>query len=96
MLNVVPFDGYIIKDIIRDTNIPQELHIHSLRHSFTSILINNGADVKKVQAALGHSKVTTTHDVYSHLFAETLAKSLQGVSLALSDGDNIFGSDSIN
>lgn len=85
------YPNKVIKSLTRDTNIPQDLHVHSLRHCFTSILINTGADAKKVQAALGHSSVTTTQDIYSHIFAETLARSMQGVSLALVDGDNIFG-----
>ena len=90
------YPNKIIKQLIHGTDIPQDLHFHSLRHCFTSILINTGADAKKVQAALGHSSVTTTQDIYSHVFAETLAKSMQGVSLALADGDNIFGVDSQN
>jgi integrase len=87
------YPNKVIKDLVHGTDIPQDLHIHSLRHCFTSILINTGADAKKVQAALGHSSVTTTQDIYSHIFAETLARSMQGVSLALVDGDNIFGVD---
>ena len=85
------YPNKVIKSLIRDTDIPEDLHIHALRHSFTSILINTGADAKKVQAALGHSRVTTTQDIYTHIFAETLAMSMQGVSLALTDGDSIFG-----
>lgn len=89
------YPNKVIKSLIRDTDIPADLHLHSLRHCFTSILINNGADAKKVQAALGHSRVTTTLDIYSHIFAETLARSLEGVSLALTDGDNIFDVESL-
>jgi integrase len=85
------YPNRVVKSLIRDTGISPKLHIHSLRHCFTSILINTGADVKKVQAALGHSRVTTTQDIYSHIFAETLARTMQGVSLALVEGDNIFG-----
>jgi len=85
------YPNKVIKSLIRGTDIPQGLHIHSLRHCFTSILINTGADAKKVQAALGHASITTTQDIYSHVFAETLAESMQGVSLALSDSGNIFG-----
>ena len=81
----------VIETIICDTGIPQDLHLHSLRHTFTSILINNGADLKKVQSALGHAKSSTTLDIYSHIFAETLARSMEGVSLSLTDGDSIFG-----
>ena len=47
------YPNKVIKKLILGTDIPQGLHIHSLRHSFTSILINTGADAKKVQAALG-------------------------------------------
>jgi integrase len=89
------YPNTVIKTLIRDTDIPPDLHIHSLRHCFTSILINTGADAKAVQAALGHSRVTTTLDIYSHIFAETLARSMQGVSLALTDGDNIFGGNAL-
>jgi integrase len=87
------YPNKVIKSLIRDTDIPADLHLHSLRHCFASILINNGADAKRVQAALGHSRVTTSMDIYSHIFAETLARSLQGVSLALTEGDNIFGAE---
>jgi site-specific recombinase XerD len=85
------YPNKVIKGLISDTDIPQDLHIHSLRHSFTSIMINDGADAKKVQAALGHSSITTTQDIYSHIFAETLARSMQGVSFTLTNGGNIFG-----
>ena len=85
------YPNKVIKTLIRETDIPPDLHVHSLRHCFTSILINTGADAKKVQAALGHSSVTTTQDIYSHIFAETLARNMQGVSLALVEGDNVFG-----
>ena len=85
------YPNSVIKLLIRDTDIPQDLHIHSLRHSFTSILINEGADVKKVASALGHTRIQTTMDIYGTIFAETLAKSMQGVSLALTNGGSIFG-----
>ncbi|MCL2198761.1 MAG: site-specific integrase [Defluviitaleaceae bacterium] len=85
------YPNSVIKGLIRDTDIPQGLHIHSLRHSFTSIMINDGADAKLVQSALGHSRLQTTMDVYGTIFAETLAKSMQGVSFTLTNGGNIFG-----
>ena len=85
------YPNRVIKTLIRDTDLPRDLHIHSLRHCFTSILINTGADAKVVQTALGHSRVATTLDIYAHVFAATLAKSMQGVSLALTDSGNIFG-----
>jgi len=44
--------------------------MHSLRHSFASMLIMNGAPVTEVSALLGHSNATTTLDIYSHWFKD--------------------------
>lgn len=40
---------------------------HSLRHTHASILLANGVHPKIVQERLGHSKISTTMDIYSHL-----------------------------
>jgi len=85
------YPNKVIKQLIRGTELPQDLHIHSLRHTFTSLMINSGADAKVVQTTLGHSSVSTTQDIYSHVFAETLAKSMKRVGRALTDGNDIFG-----
>jgi site-specific recombinase XerD len=44
------------------------LSLHSLRHSFASLLIANGLNVVFVSRHLGHAKPTTTLAVYAHLF----------------------------
>lgn len=41
---------------------------HDLRHTAASLAIAAGADVKMVQAMLGHASVTLTMDTYGHLF----------------------------
>ena len=43
---------------------------HAFRHTMASILINNGADIVSVSKRLGHSKTSTTTDIYSHVIAE--------------------------
>ena len=47
---------------------PEQLNVHSLRHSNASLLIANGADVATVAGLLGHSQPSTTLDIYTHAF----------------------------
>ena len=58
--------------------------IHSLRHLNASLLINGGADVVAVSGALGHSQVSTTENIYSHMFQEARARNSDIISSALS------------
>jgi len=55
---------------------------HALRHTYAALLIAQGAHAKAVQAALGHSSIGVTFDVYGHLFpnlAEEQAVKLEDV-----------------
>lgn len=49
---------------------------HDLRHTFASILLNEGESVKMIQELLGHSTITTTLDIYSHISEESKIKSI--------------------
>lgn len=42
-------------------------NFHSLRHTHATMLLENGANIKDIQARLGHSRITTTMDTYSHV-----------------------------
>ena len=59
-----------------------EVRIHDLRHSFASLLINNGRSLYEVQKILGHTQVKTTQR-YAHLAPQTLLDASNAATLAV-------------
>ena len=54
------------KAILRQNGL-REIRFHDLRHSCASLLLSRGAAMKEIQEWLGHSNISTTADIYSHL-----------------------------
>lgn len=58
--------GIAFASIVHEAKLPK-VRLHDLRHSFASLLLAGGADLKTVSAALGHSTISVTADVYAHV-----------------------------
>ena len=56
------------KCILKKNGLPQDLNVHSLRHTAASLMIAGGADVATVAGILGHSQPSTTLNIYTHAF----------------------------
>ncbi|MFK8060213.1 MAG: site-specific tyrosine recombinase XerD [Polaribacter sp.] len=56
----------ILKDLAIKIDLKKKISPHTLRHSFATHLLKNGADLRAIQQMLGHESITTT-EVYVHL-----------------------------
>jgi integrase len=55
------------KPLLEKAKLPADLHFHDLRHTHATLLLASGVNPKVTQERLGHSKISTTLDTYSHI-----------------------------
>ncbi len=62
---------YTLKKRLLSLGLPQNYSAHSLRHSFATDLLNDGANLRHIQEMLGHENISTTQN-YTHIAKEKL------------------------
>jgi integrase len=63
------------------------IRLHDLRHTFASILHEEGINLKSISEALGHSDIGTTSRIYTHVFDKTHKDTVSAMSRALKGDD---------
>ena len=69
----------ILDKYLKKANL-KHIKVHDLRHSYCTMLYDNGADSKFVQKQLGHSSDRTSRDIYEHLTTRMEKKGIQIVN----------------
>jgi integrase/recombinase XerD len=67
---------YIIKALAEKAGIKKNISPHTMRHSFATHLVENGANLRAVQEMLGHSSIATT-EIYTHLHVRALRETIE-------------------
>ena len=61
----------INRKLLKNAGIEEHVRFHDLRHTFATLALQNGMDVKTLSAMLGHVSAATTLDIYTHITDDT-------------------------
>ena len=75
-----------LKQVLRGSDLPA-IHLHSLRHTHASLLINSNVAARVIADRMGHSSTATTLNIYGHVFAESERKAMRVIETSLFRGN---------
>jgi integrase len=61
------------------------IRFHDLRHTAATLLLESGVDLKMVPSQLGHSSITVTGDIYTHVTDRMRRETAEAMSRLLAD-----------
>jgi integrase/recombinase XerD len=72
----------LIKSVVKKALIQKRIHPHVMRHTFATTLLDNGNDLKTVQALMGHSHIRTT-EAYLHSTDDRKVEAIQSLQFGV-------------
>jgi integrase len=76
------------KDALEKAELPR-IRFHDLRHTFASMMIESGCDIKTLQTIMGHSSSKVTLDVYSHLYRSSYDRAAKNLEALIAGGAEV-------
>ena len=79
------------KTVLKRAGLPTTVRFHDLRHSFATLLLDQGVPLVIVRDMLGHTQISTTADIYGHVLPDSQRKAADGLDTLL--GDDMDGNE---